>query len=86
MKCSLGISNFLEEIASLFCSVVFLYFFALIAEEGLFISPCSGLVHWDDPEGWDGEGRWEGGSGWGAHVHPWRIQVNVLQKQYNIVK
>ena len=56
MKCSLGISNFLEEIASLFCSVVFLYFFALIAEEGLFISPCSGLVHWDDPEGWDGEG------------------------------
>ena len=18
--------------------------------------PCSGLVHWDDPEGWDGEG------------------------------
>ena len=26
----------------------------------------SGLVHWDDPEGWDGEG----GSGWGTHVHP----------------
>ena len=25
----------------------------------------SGLVHWDDPEGWDGEG----GSGWGTHVH-----------------
>ena len=22
---------------------------------------CSGLVHWDDPEGWDGEG---GGRGW----------------------
>ena len=22
----------------------------------------SGLVHWDDPEGWDGEG-----SGWGVH-------------------
>ena len=20
---------------------------------------CSGLVHWDDPEGWDGEGGWE---------------------------
>ena len=19
---------------------------------------CSGLVHWDDPEGWDGEGGW----------------------------
>ena len=34
MKCSLGISNFLEEISSLSHSVVFLYFFALIAEKG----------------------------------------------------
>ena len=34
MKCSLGISNFLEEISSLSHSVVFFYFFALIAEEG----------------------------------------------------
>src|SRR5574341_957525 len=39
MKCSLGISNFLEEISGLSHSVVFLYFFALIAEEG-FISSC----------------------------------------------
>ena len=23
----------------------------------------SGLVHWDDPEGWDGEGGGKGGSG-----------------------
>ena len=43
MKCSLGISNFLEEISSLSHSVVFLYFFALIAEEGLLISPCYSL-------------------------------------------
>ena len=28
---------------------------------------CSGLVHWDDPEGWDGEGGGRGGSGWGTH-------------------
>ena len=34
MKCSLGISNFLEELSSLSHSVVFLYFFALITEEG----------------------------------------------------
>ena len=34
MKCSFGISDFLEEISSLSNSVVFLYFFALIAEEG----------------------------------------------------
>ena len=36
MKCSLGISHFLEEISSLSHSVVFLYFFALIAEEAFF--------------------------------------------------
>ena len=30
---------------------------------------CSGLVHWDDPEGWDGEG---GGRGFldGEHMYP----------------
>ena len=43
MKYSLGISNFLEEISSLSCSVVFLYFFALISEEGFLISPCYSL-------------------------------------------
>ena len=50
---------------------------------------CSGLVHWDDPEGWDGEGvqgREGGGSGWGTHVHPWLIHVNVWQNHDNIVK
>ena len=43
MKCSLDISTFLEEIPSLSHSVVFLYFFALIVEEGFFISPCYSL-------------------------------------------
>ena len=41
---------------------------------------CSGLVHWDDPEGWDG------GSGWEAHVHPWWVQVNVWQKPLQYCK
>ena len=41
---------------------------------------CSGLVHWDDPEGWDGEGGGSGGSGWGTPVQPWLIYVNVWQK------
>ena len=36
-------SNFLEEISSLSHSVVFLYFFALITEEGFLISPCYSL-------------------------------------------
>ena len=41
MKRSLDISNFLEEISSLCHSIVFIYFFALITEEGfLIISPC----------------------------------------------
>ena len=47
---------------------------------------CSGLVHWDDPEGWDREGGGWGGSGWGTYVHRWWIHVNVWQNQYKIVK
>ena len=43
MKCSLGISNFPEDISSLSQSVAFLYFFALIAEEGFLISSCYSL-------------------------------------------
>ena len=43
VKCSLGISDFLEEISSLSHSVIFLYFFALISEEGFLISPCYSL-------------------------------------------
>ena len=31
-------------------------------------------------------GRWEGGSGWGTHVHPWWIHANIWQNHYNIVK
>ena len=44
-----------------------------------------GLVHWDDPEGWYGEG---GGSGVqdGEHVYTWQMPVDVWQNQYNIVK
>ena len=43
MKCSLVISKFLEEISSLSHSIVFLYLFILIAEEGFLISPCYSL-------------------------------------------
>ena len=43
MKSSLGISDFLEEISRLSHSVVFLYLFALITEEGFLISPCYSL-------------------------------------------
>ena len=43
---------------------------------------CLGLVHWDDPEGWYGEG----GSGRGTCVYLWGIHVDVWQNQCNIVK
>ena len=29
------------------------------------------------PRGIGQRGRWEGGSGWGIHVNPWLIHVNV---------
>ena len=61
---------------------------------------CLGLVHWDNPEGWNGEGggrRVQDGehmSMYGKiHVNVWqnqynivKIHVNVWQNQYNIVK
>ena len=43
LKCSLGISTFLEAISSLSDSTVFLYFFALITGEVFLISPCCSL-------------------------------------------
>ena len=38
------------------------------------------------PRGMVQGGRWEGCSGWGTHVYPWWIHVDVWQNQYNIVK
>ena len=46
----------------------------------------SGLVHWDDPEGWDGEG---GGRGLqdGEHMYTHGGFMSMYGKnQYNIVK
>ena len=38
------------------------------------------------PRGMGWGGRWEGGSGWGTHVNPWLIHVNVWQKQLQYCK
>ena len=38
----------------------------------------AGALGWPRGTGWGG--RWEGGSGWGTHVNPWLIHVNVWQK------
>ena len=44
-----------------------------------------GLVHWDDPEGWYGEGG-ERGVQDEEQCNPWQMHVDVWQNQYNIVK
>ena len=38
------------------------------------------------PRGIGWRGRWEGGSGWGIHVNPWLILVNVWQKPLQYCK
>ena len=43
MKCSFGISSFLEEIFCLSHSIIFLYFFALISEGSFLNSPLYSL-------------------------------------------
>ena len=44
----------------------------------------AGALGW--PRGVVWGGRWEGGSGWGTYVYPWRIHDDAWQNQYNIVK
>ena len=39
---------------------------------------CKVLAHWDDTEGWDGEGGGRGAQDEG-HVNSWLILVNVWQ-------
>ena len=38
------------------------------------------------PRGIGRRGRWEGGLGWGTHVNPWLIHVNVWQKPLQYCK
>ena len=38
------------------------------------------------PRGIGWRGRWEGGSGWGTHVNPWLIHVNVWQNPLKYCK
>ena len=38
------------------------------------------------PSGIGWRGRWEGGSGWGLHVNPWLIHVNIWQKPLQYCK
>ena len=47
---------------------------------------CLGLAHWDDPEGWCGEGGGRRVQDGQTHVYLWRIHFDIWQNQYNIVK
>ena len=44
----------------------------------------AGALGWPRGMGWGG--RWEGGSGWGTPVNPWRIHVNIWQKPLQYCK
>ena len=44
----------------------------------------AGALGWPRGMGWGG--RWEGGSGWGMHLHPWQIHVSVWQKPLQYCK
>ena len=47
---------------------------------------CSGLVHWDDPEEWDGEGGGKGVQD-GEHMYTHGGFMSMYgKKNYNIVK
>ena len=46
---------------------------------------CSGLVHWDDPEGWDGDKSGRGVLD-GEQMHPWLIHVDIWQKPLQYCK
>ena len=47
---------------------------------------CLGLVHWDDPEGWDGEGGGRGiQDGEHMQIHGWFMSM-YGKNHYNTVK
>ena len=46
--------------------------------------PRPGALGWPRGMGWGG--RWKGRSGWGTHVNPWLIHVNVWQKPLQYCK
>ena len=47
---------------------------------------CSGLVHWDDPEGWYGDARWGERFRMGNTCTPVADSWQCMAKPYNIVK
>ena len=46
----------------------------------------SGLVHWNDPEGWDGEGGGRAVQDGEHMLNPWLTHINVWQKPLQYCK
>ena len=46
---------------------------------------CSGLVHWEDPEDWDWEGRWEEGFRMGHMCTPMAASCQCIAKTTTIL-
>ena len=46
---------------------------------------CSELVHWDDPEGWDGEGGGSGVQG-GEHMYTYGWFMSMYGKNHHNIK
>ena len=42
---------------------------------------CSGLVHWDDPERWDGEGGGRGVQDWEHFSKKTELKINKAEKK-----
>ena len=57
----------------------------IASPSSMYETECSGLVHWDDPEGWNGEG---GGRGFqdGEQIYTYGLFMPMYGKNYNIVK
>ena len=51
-----------------------------------FRGACQFLILKGRPRGMGWRGRWVGGLGWGTHVNPWLIHVNVWQKPLQYCK
>jgi len=47
---------------------------------------CSGLVHWDDPDAWDGEGGRKGVQEWGHTYTHGGFMLMYGKSHYNVVK
>ena len=69
------------------CILYVKYIYYMWASPGLMHETgCSGLVHWDDPEGWDGEGGGRGvQNGEHMYTHGWFMWM-YGKTHHNIVK